>query len=815
MPLRFLPLGGSGEIGMNLNLYEYGGKWLMVDCGVTFAHDLGLELITPDPSYIIDRRDDLVGLVLTHAHEDHIGAIVLLWPQLKCPLYATPFTAALIRRKLQRAGLLDQVELNVIPIKGTFNLEPFSLEYVTLTHSIPEPNALVIKTPAGSVVHTGDWKLDPNPLIGEVSDQKRLEELGDEGVLALVCDSTNATLAGRTGSEADVREALTDLVAQQKDRVAIACFASNVTRLETAARVAEATGRQVALVGLSLWRMYEASKEVGYLTNVSPFLKAEEAMGLPKNEVLLVCTGSQGEERAALARISQKQHPEVHLSAGDTVIFSSRMIPGNEEQVHALHLRLEEQDINVITSEETFTHVSGHPAQDDLKDMYAWVRPQVLVPVHGERRHMKVQAKLGEEAGIPHTIIPHNGSLIELVKDKAPKVMDTVPAGRWALDGQDLIPLGSPHLKERERLKEAGFVAVTIVVDAKARLIASPQMTFMGVSSKDRLLKTQENVENAIEDALLEMPHKDRDQNELALENHGVRVAFITLENTQIEFLEPLGESSPVAGFLKKNPRGGMHHLCFDVEGVEKAKKHAEGKGARFLDPKKVGAHGVHIASIVLILPSDIDRFVGKLVTTFTTFTVFWALYRALDPFSFVLDKLNLTGELKGFFITLTRILILVIGVLSVLQGWGVNVGAFLAGLGLMTMAIGLAAQDTLKNFFGSLSIFMERTSKKGDWIKTPDVEGTIEAVSIRTTAVRRFDKTLVTIPNAKLADAAVVNFTRMTNRRIFWRIGLTYSTTSQQLENVVKKIRQYLEDNPKIETNPKKTTTLGTHRLF
>ncbi|MCP4923183.1 MAG: ribonuclease J [bacterium] len=513
-PLRFLPLGGSGEIGMNLNLYEYGGKWLMIDCGVTFARELGLELITPDPSYIVERRDNLVGLVLTHAHEDHIGAIALLWPQLKCPLYATPFTAALIRRKLQRAGLLDQVELNVIPIKGTFDLDPFSLEYVTLTHSIPEPNALVVTTPAGSIVHTGDWKLDPNPLIGEPSDQKRLEELGDEGVLALVCDSTNAILAGRTGSEADVREALTDLVEQQKGRVVIACFASNVTRLETAARVAQATGRQVALVGFSLWRMYEASKEVGYLTDVPPFIKGEEAMTLPKDEVLMVCTGSQGEERAALARISHKHHPEVRLSAGDTVIFSSRMIPGNEIEVHALHQRLEEQNVIVITSEETFTHVSGHPSQDDLKDMYKWVRPQVLIPVHGERRHMKAQAKLGDEAGIPYTIVPHNGAFIELFKDKAPKIIDTVPVGRWALDGQDLIPLGSPHLKERERLQEAGFVAVTVVVDGNARLVAPPQITLVGVASKDRLAKTQENVENSIEDALLEMSHKERDQNE-------------------------------------------------------------------------------------------------------------------------------------------------------------------------------------------------------------------------------------------------------------------------------------------------------------
>lgn len=513
-PLRFLPLGGSGEIGMNLNLYEYGGKWLMVDCGVTFAHDLGLELITPDPSYIVDRRDNLVGMVLTHAHEDHIGAIPFLWSQLKCPLYATPFTAALIRRKLQKAGLLDQVELNVIPLKGVFDVAPFSVEYVTLTHSIPEPNALVIKTPAGSIVHTGDWKLDPNPLIGEVSDQKRFEELGDEGVLALVCDSTNALLAGRTGSESDVRESLTDLVAQQKGRVVIACFASNVTRLETAARVAEATGRQVALVGFSLWRMYEASKEVGYLSDLPPFIKGEEAMTLPKEEVLMVCTGSQGEERAALARIAQKQHPEVRLSSGDTVIFSSRMIPGNEVQVHALQLRLEEQNVNIITGEEAFTHVSGHPAQDELKEMYSWVRPQVLIPVHGERRHMKAQAKLGEEAGIAHTIVPHNGSFIELIKDKAPKIIDTVPVGRWALDGQDMVPLGSPHLKERERLQEAGFAAITVVVDGNARLVAPPQMTLVGVASKDRLAKTHENIENSIEDALLEMPDRERSQNE-------------------------------------------------------------------------------------------------------------------------------------------------------------------------------------------------------------------------------------------------------------------------------------------------------------
>ena len=402
--LLFVPLGGVGEIGMNLSLYFFQGKWIMVDLGVSFGEGLpGIEAVMADPSFIVDHREDLLGLVITHGHEDHIGAIPHLWAQLKCPIYATPFTAELVRRKMEEAGLARDLakdaKLKIIPLGGQFELGPFGFEYVGMTHSIPEANALVIRTSAGTILHSGDWKIDPKPLVGKTSDLDRLAEIGNEGVTALLCDSTNVFKAGTAGSEEDVRGVLHDLVKQCPGRVVVTCFASNLARVQSAAEAGRAAGRKVALVGRSLWRMDECARATGYWRNMPEFLGDEDAMELPPHKVMLICTGSQGEPRAALSRIAAGIHPSVALDEHDTVIFSSRVIPGNEKAIYALQDRLVRLGLNVISEEDHPVHVSGHPGRDELTEMFRLVRPQILVPVHGELRHLTRTCRLGQEIG--------------------------------------------------------------------------------------------------------------------------------------------------------------------------------------------------------------------------------------------------------------------------------------------------------------------------------------------------------------------------------------------------------------------------------
>jgi ribonuclease J len=489
--LLFLPLGGAGEIGMNLNLYGYGGKWLMVDLGVTFTQDLGLEVLMPDPAFIVEHKKDLVGLVLTHAHEDHIGAVPYLWTRLRCPIYATPFTAALVRAKLKEAGILHEVTLHEIPLGGTFEMGPFSLQYISLTHSIPEPNALVIRTGAGVVVHTGDWKIDEDPLIGQRTDVAALQKLGDEGVLALVCDSTNVFEKGHTGSEAEVRKHMIPLIKKQKGRVVVACFASNVARLATAFEAAAQTGRRVALVGRSLHRMLEAARACGYI-KTDLLLKEEDVKSVPRDELLLVCTGSQGEPRAALSRIAARQHPHVKLEEGDTVIFSSRRIPGNEDQIKVVQEALMQRDITLITDRDAHIHVSGHPSRGDLKDMYTWVRPQILIPVHGENAHMREQAKFGLKCGIPQALVPRNGDILAVNVERA-GVVDEVTWGRLALDGMELVPNTGPMVKERQKLASAGVVSVSVRL-VKGRLKEPPQINLLGVVEREFEARVREDI---------------------------------------------------------------------------------------------------------------------------------------------------------------------------------------------------------------------------------------------------------------------------------------------------------------------------------
>jgi ribonuclease J len=479
--LYFIPLGGSGEIGMNLNLYGYDNQWLIVDFGITFGDDLGIDVIMPDISFLEDNKDKIVGMVLTHAHEDHIGAIPYIWNRLRCPMYSTPFTAAIIRGKLKDVGLIKEADLVEVPIGGMVKLGPFDVEFVTLTHSIPEPSALSITTPHGVIVHTGDWKMDPDPLVGAATDIERLRKIGDNGVLALTCDSTNVFVEGHTESELAVRDSMIKLVGEQKNRVAVALFASNVARLETCAMAAAAHGRIPVLVGRSLHRMYEAARETGYLANVPDFITPEKAAGLPRNKVLYLCTGSQGEPRAALSRLADKAHPLLKLDRGDTVIFSARKIPGNELLVGQMQNKLQSQGVEVISDGEEFTHVSGHPARDELRDMYKLIRPQMLLPVHGEQLHMHEQAKLALSEGVSQAVVPFNGCVIRMAPG-APQIVGDVPSGRWAYDGSRVVPLYAEHIKERARIMRDGAVFVTIMPSLANQ---EPLLTFIGLAADE------------------------------------------------------------------------------------------------------------------------------------------------------------------------------------------------------------------------------------------------------------------------------------------------------------------------------------------
>jgi ribonuclease J len=476
----FLPLGGAGEIGMNLNLYGHNQQWLMVDLGITFHDRLGVEVITPDPSFILPYQNNLKGLVLTHAHEDHVGAIPYLWHYLRCPIYATPFTAAVVRQKISEKPWADQVEIIEIPLSGTIKVGHFKVEFITITHSIAEPNVLAITTPLGTVVHTGDWKIDPHPLIGQPTDYKRLQELGDQGVLTLVCDSTNALTEGISGSEQEVRDELDRLISDYPDhRLTVACFASNIARLETVALAAASQGRRVALIGRSLHRMVAAAAYAGYLKKLPAFISDQEAVDLPHNKVLFITTGSQGEARSALARIANLQHSFVKMGPQDVVFFSSRVIPGNEKHIGVVQNRLVQAGVTIITSQEEDIHVSGHPARDELRQMYKWIRPQAAIPVHGEMRHLTAHAELAKEQGVKHVKVIQNGSLVQL--NPSPEVIEQVAIGRWGLDGKRLVPMVSPVLRERHKLSIQGVIFITLGVSYLGEITRLPQYTILGV----------------------------------------------------------------------------------------------------------------------------------------------------------------------------------------------------------------------------------------------------------------------------------------------------------------------------------------------
>jgi ribonuclease J len=479
--LAFLPLGGTGEIGMNLNLYRCDGKWLAVDCGIGFggsAHP-EVDVMMPDPGFIADRRDKLVGLVITHAHEDHIGAVAWLWPQLRCPVYATPFAAAVLRRKLAEVQLLNQVKLHVVQPGAAIELAPFRLQYLPVTHSIPEAQALAIDTPYGLLLHTGDWKLDPEPLIGRPTDESLFAALGGRGVLAMICDSTNAMVEGHSGSEAEVRQSLTTLLRDLRGRVAVTCFASNITRLESAAHAAHAAGRSVALVGRSLRNIDAAARETGYLRDLPPFLTEDDVDDVPDDNLLMLVTGSQGEPRSALARIALDTHPRVALGQGDTVLFSSRVIPGNERAIGTVQDNLVRRGVNLMTDVDHLVHVSGHPARDELRRLYRLVKPRYSVPTHGEWRHLSAHAGLAQEAGVK-PILLEDGDILRLAPDGA-EVVDSAPVGRLVLDGTRLTPFGGGVMTARRRMLFNGVVLASLAVDANGRLRGEPRVSAPGL----------------------------------------------------------------------------------------------------------------------------------------------------------------------------------------------------------------------------------------------------------------------------------------------------------------------------------------------
>jgi ribonuclease J len=534
--LVFAPLGGVGEIGMNLSIYGIGPErrrqWLAVDCGVSFAseeHLPGVDLILPDIRFLEEERKNLFGIVITHAHEDHFGALIDLWPRLKVPIFATPFTAALLEAKRRAEPGAREIPVTVVPVGSRFSAGPFDIELVTMAHSIPEANALIIRTPSGAVLHTGDWKIDPTPVLGDLTDEKKLRALGDEGCLALVGDSTNAIRDGRSPSEADVAKAVADLIKTAPRRVAVTTFASNVARMRSVAEAARAADREVVVIGRAMERTVQIARELGYFDGVQDF-RSQDAYGyLPPDKVVALCTGSQGEPRAALSRIAEDQHPDVTLSKGDRVIYSARTIPGNEKAVGRVINGLIEQGIEVITDRTHLVHVSGHPRRAEVEELLGWVRPKILIPVHGEALHLDAHAKLARQRGVKEVIRCRNGDLVRLSPDA--RVIDEVPAGRIYKDGRLLVPADARTVADRKRLSFAGAASVALALTEKGELAADPEVDLIGIPEKDgegELL--HEAVYDAVLDTFETMPRGRRRDPDAVAEavRRGVRAAVAT-----------------------------------------------------------------------------------------------------------------------------------------------------------------------------------------------------------------------------------------------------------------------------------------------
>jgi len=489
--LVFLALGGLGEIGMNCYLYGLGPaearEWLMVDLGITFPegeNDPGIDVILPDLRFIEEERAALAGIVLTHAHEDHFGAVAELWPRLKAPVYATPFAAALLRAKLAEFGGRERPDVRVKPLDSRFQIGGFDIELLSLAHSIPESNALIIRTPLGCVLHTGDWKLDPTPLIGAPAELGRLAQLGNDGITAIVCDSTNALREGRSPSERDVARSLAGLVRAATGRVAVTIFASNVARIRAVADAARSAGRHLVVAGRAMHRIIDAAMETGYLPSDFKYYDQEHYQYLERDETVVLCTGSQGEPRAAMARIAEGQHPHISLGKGDLVIFSSRTIPGNERAVGRIHNQLIDLGCELVTDADALVHVTGHPRREELKEMYAWVRPRVAIPMHGEARHLAEHAKLARAAGVKEVVGVRNGDIVRLAPGAA-AIIDEAPIGRIFRDGRLLVSAEEGPVRQRRALAYAGIVIVAITLSGRGELLAEPAITLDGVPAFD------------------------------------------------------------------------------------------------------------------------------------------------------------------------------------------------------------------------------------------------------------------------------------------------------------------------------------------
>ena len=530
--LVFVPLGGAGEIGMNLNLYGYNDQWIMVDFGVTFKDECGIQVVAPDPKFIEENKDNLHALILTHAHEDHVGAIPYLWSRLRCPIYATPFTMEIVKNKLSEAGLMGQVELHTVPLGGKIELGDFKVEYVHLAHSIPEPNGLLIETPLGRIFHTGDWKIDPHPVVGREMDIPALKKIGDMGVLAMVCDSTNVFEEGNAGSEQDVRNALIELVKKQKNRVVITCFASNVARLDSCVAAAKESGRFVVFVGRSMETMIEAATATKYFTSIPHRISIEKAAELPRDQVLYVCTGSQGETKAALKRIASNSYPNIRLDKGDSVIFSSRKIPGNESKITEVKNDLIRNGIAILNHKESLIHVSGHPCRDDLRMMYDWIRPKISVPVHGEYQHLMEHGRFAkEECGVSKVITPQNGSFVVLGPHE-PKIVERVHSGYLGYDGHDMINMDGSIIRDRHKLSVSGIVLASLNWDSKTKAILDVQVSSRGVveigqdsASFEQILA--EKIYDSLKKGTKSSPHQMEEEVRVLIRRHISRLRGI------------------------------------------------------------------------------------------------------------------------------------------------------------------------------------------------------------------------------------------------------------------------------------------------
>lgn len=512
--LYFIPLGGAEQFGVNLNVYGYQGKWLVVDCGLGFADEKfpGIDILLPDPKFLEERKKDLLGLIITHAHEDHIGAVAHLWPRLRCPIYASPFTAAVLRKKMSENKACRDAEIIEIKQGGSVKLKPFQITFTPVTHSVPQTSALFIETDVGNIVHSGDWNLDPKPTIDAPTDPALFKAFGDKGVLAYIGDSTNAEVDGTSGSEDDVEQGLEAVFKECGGRIAITMFASNIGRLRSICLAAKATGRQVALIGRSLHTMTAAANDCGYLKDVPPFVSEDDLGYLPDDKVVMVLTGSQGEARAQLARIARGEHPEISLRQGDTVIFSARAIPGNEREIIDVKNNLAASRVRIISPRETkhCIHVSGHPARAEITQMLQWVKPNTVIAVHGERTMLEAHAELARSLQVPNAIVPNNGAVIRLYPS-TPQVIDHVETGLLAVEPGRIIDAGHQAILQRRKLQFSGTVHATLVMNARGDLVSDPQVSTVGLVDPDAPdgQKFEDQILDEIEDILADMTREE------------------------------------------------------------------------------------------------------------------------------------------------------------------------------------------------------------------------------------------------------------------------------------------------------------------